>query len=182
MLTYDFSPFPILETERLHLRRLRDSDVQQVFEMRSDEQNMKYIPRPRCQNLDEAYAHISLINERIDTNEAINWAVTLKGEDKAIGIMGFYRTQFEDFRSEIGYMLHPDYHGRGIVTEAIKRLVAYAFSEMKLHSIEAIIDPENIASEKALIKCGFVKEAHFRENGFFDGKFFDSVHYSILNS
>jgi ribosomal-protein-alanine N-acetyltransferase len=52
---------------------------------------------------------------------------------------------------------------------------------MKLHSIEAIIDPANISSEKVLQKNGFVKEAHLRENDFFNGRFLDTVIYSSLN-
>ena len=52
---------------------------------------------------------------------------------------------------------------------------------MQLHSIEGVIDPDNEASERVLQKCGFVKEAHFKENEFYDGKFIDAVVYSKLN-
>jgi ribosomal-protein-alanine N-acetyltransferase len=53
---------------------------------------------------------------------------------------------------------------------------------MVLHSTEAIIDPKNKASERVLEKAGFIKEAHFKENEFFDGKFIDSVVYSKLKN
>jgi ribosomal-protein-alanine N-acetyltransferase len=78
-------------------------------------------------------------------------------------------------------MLLPEYQGKGIITEAIKEVVNYGFKVMKLHSIEAIIDPENFGSEKVLQKNGFVKEAHLKENEFYDGKFLDTVIYSKLN-
>lgn len=78
-------------------------------------------------------------------------------------------------------MILPEFQGRGIVTESIQALVDYAFNGMKLHSVEAVIDPDNTASEKVLQKCSFVKEAHFKENEFYEGKFWDSVIYSILN-
>ena len=78
-------------------------------------------------------------------------------------------------------MLLPEYHGKGIVSEAVKEAVNYGFQVMKLHSIEAIIDPDNHASAKVLEKNGFIKEAHLKENEFFDGRFLDSVIYSILN-
>jgi ribosomal-protein-alanine N-acetyltransferase len=52
---------------------------------------------------------------------------------------------------------------------------------MNLHSIEANINPENIASRKLLEKTGFVREAYFKENYFFNGKFIDSEIYSLLN-
>ena len=63
----------------------------------------------------------------------------------------------------------------------MKEAVNYGFQVMKLHSIEAIIDPDNHASAKVLEKNGFIKEAHLKENEFFDGRFLDSVIYSILN-
>ena len=67
------------------------------------------------------------------------------------------------------------------ISEAINEVVNYGFEVMQLHSIEAIIDPENFASEKVLQKNGFVKEAHLKENEFYDGRFLDTVIYSILN-
>jgi ribosomal-protein-alanine N-acetyltransferase len=56
----------------------------------------------------------------------------------------------------------------------------YGFNTVGLHSIEANIAPENIASARLLEKAGFVREAYFRENLFFNGRFLDTVIYSIL--
>ena len=181
MLDINFSPFQNLETERLYLRRVTKEDVNEIFALRSDQEVMKYIPRPLLKTEEEALAHIAMIDEKIDSNEGINWAITLKGNPKLIGIIGHYRIRPEHFRAEIGYMLLAEYQGKGIISEAIKEVVNYGFEVMKLHSIEAIIDPENFASEKVLQKNGFVKEAHLKENEFYDGRFLDTVIYSILN-
>lgn len=180
MLALQFTPFPILHSERLSFRKLELSDAAQIFKLRSNPETMKYIPRPIQINIDEAKAHIKMINEKIESNTDINWCVTEKGSDLCIGIMGFYRTQPENFRTELGYMILPEYHNKGYVTEAVKTLLDFAFNTLNFHSIEAIIDPNNIASEKVLQKNGFVKEAHFIENCFHQGAFLDSVHYSIL--
>lgn len=181
MLTINFSPFPILETERLILRRVLPSDVKEMFELRSNPETMKYIPRPLVTNYDEALAHIKMMEDKIETNEGINWAITLKGDDKMLGVIGHYRIKPEHYRAEVGYMILPEYHGKGITTEAVQCVVDYGFNTMQLHSIEGVIDPENEASERVLQKCGFVKEAHFKENEFYDGKFIDAVVYSKLN-
>lgn len=181
MLTINFSPFPILETERLILRRVLPSDVKEMFELRSNPETMKYIPRPLLTNHEEALAHIQMMEDKIETNEGINWAITLKGDDKMIGVIGHYRIKPEHYRAEVGYMILPEYHGKGITTEAVQCVVDYGFNRMQLHSIEGVIDPENGASEKVLQKCGFVKEAHFKENEYFDGKFIDAVVYSKIN-
>ncbi len=180
MLTINFLPFQNLETERLLLRRLDENDVNEVLELRGNPETMKFIPRPLAKTKEDALGHITMINEKIDNNMGINWAITLKGNLKLLGIIGHYRIQPENYRAEIGYMLLPEFHGQGIVSEAIKTVVDYGFDVMQLHSIEAVIDPGNIASEKVLQKNGFVKEAHLLENEFAEGKFWDTVIYSLL--
>ena len=181
MLEINFTPFPYLETNRLLLRKVVKSDANEIFALRSNPETMKYIPRPLVTTIEEALEHVAMIDAKIENNEGINWAITIKGNPKLLGIIGHYRIKPEHYRAEIGYMLHPDYHGQGIISEAINSVVEYGFDVMKLHSIEGIIDPENLASGKVLEKNGFVKEAHLRENEFYDGKFLDTVIYSKLN-
>lgn len=181
MLDINFTPFPNLETDRLFLLRVVNEDVNEIFALRSDKETMKYIPRPLVKTMEDALAHIAMIDEKIENNEGINWAITLKNDPKMIGLIGHYKIKPEHFRAEIGYMLLPEYHGKGIITEAIQETVKYGFEIMQLHSVEAIIDPENLASEKVLQKSGFVKEAHLKENEYYEGRFLDSVIYSILN-
>lgn len=180
MLKINFHPFKNLETNRLLLRKVAETDVAEVLELRSDEKTMKYIPRPLVKTDEDALAHIKMINDKIDNNEGINWAITLKGNTKLIGIIGHYRISPENHRCEIGYMILPEYWGKGIVTEAIKVVLEYGFDDLQMHSIEAVIDPENKASEQVLLKNGFVKEAHIIENEYFEGKFWDTVIYSML--
>ena len=180
MLTINFHPFKNLETDRLLLRRLAATDVNEVMELRGNPETMKYVPRPLVTNAEEAMKHINMIEENIVNNIGINWGITLKGNPNLIGIIGHYRIQPENHRSEIGYMILPQFNGQGIVTEALKKVLAYGFDDLQMHSIEAVIDPGNIASERVLQKSGFVKEAHLTENEYFNGTFYDSVIYSLL--
>ena len=180
MLIFNFSPFPNLETERLILRRLDKSDTAAILKLRGDAENMKFIPRPLAKTEEDALEHLANIDAKIENNEGINWTITFKDNNAFIGIIGHYRIKSENFRAEIGYMILPEFHGKGITTEAIKAAVDYGFDIMNLHSIEAIIDPENFASERVLQKNGFVKEGHILENEFYDGKFLDTVIYSLL--
>ncbi|MBF4491398.1 GNAT family N-acetyltransferase [Flavobacterium sp. JLP] len=182
MLEFNFHPFPVIETERLLLRRITNDDVNEIFELRSNPETMKYIPRPLAKNTEDALEHITVIEDKIVTNVGINWGITLKDNPKLLGIIGYYRMQPENYRAEIGYMLLPEFHGKGIVPEAVNRLITYGFDDLKLHSIEAVIAPENLASEKVLQKCGFIKEAHFKESEFYEGRFLDKVIYSLLNT
>lgn len=180
MLSLNFKPFPNLVSERLTFRQLTTKDAKAVLELRSNPETMKYIPRPLLTNIEEALLHINMISDKIEANIDINWAVTEKNSDNCIGIMGFYRTKPENYRTELGYMILPKYHNKGYVSEAVNTLLDFAFNILNFHSIEAIINPKNIPSEKVLLKNGFVKEAHLVENEFYNGQFIDTVIYSLL--
>lgn len=175
-----FLPFQNLESERLLLRAITQDDVAEVFTLRSNPETMQYIPRPLVTTTEEALAHITMIQEKIELGEGINWAITLKPSNKLLGIIGHYRIQWHNYRSEIGYMLLPEAHGKGIATEAVQLICAYGFEHLKMHTLEGVIDPKNDASAKVLEKNGFVKEAHFKENEFYNGTFLDTVIYSKL--
>ncbi|HLN96766.1 MAG TPA: GNAT family N-acetyltransferase [Flavobacterium sp.] len=182
-LYVNFNPFPVLETERMILKQLDDQQVDMLFELRSDPETMQYVKRPMVTTREEAEQHLQLITSKIEANEGINWGLYLREQpDQAIGVMGHYRIHVEHFRSEVGYMVLRPYWGRGLVTEALHAVLQYGFETMQLHSTEAIIDPANIASARVLEKNGFVKEAHFLENEFFEGKFIDTMVYSLLKS
>jgi len=180
MLQLNFSPFPNLQSDRLTFRKLTNDDAPEIIQLRGNKETMKFIPRPLVTTLEEALAHIKMINDKIDDNVDINWAVTEKGSDKCIGIMGFYRTQPEHYRTELGYMIMPEYWGKGYVTEAVKTLLDFAFNTLNFHSVEAVIDARHQASERVLIKNGFRKEAHFIEDFFYNNEFSDTVKYGLL--
>ena len=180
MLVFNFSPFPNLETNLLNLRRLNSADVDEILALRSNPEIMKFIPRPLMKTKEEALEFIAIMDTNIDTNTFINWAITTKENDQLIGMIGFYRMKPENYRAEVGYILSAEYHRQGIITEALQRVIQFGFEEMGLNSIEAVIDPENFGSEKVLLKNNFVKEGHFKEHTFFEGKFLDSIFYSLL--
>lgn len=180
MLHLNFNPFPVITTEYLILRQLTQDDVPDLFWLRSNLEVGKYIPRPPYQSIDEADAFVIKLEKSVTNNESIIWAITLKNENKVIGTVCLWHIQKEHYRGEVGYELHPDYWGKGIMHEALSAILNYGFSNMKLHSIEAIIHPDNVASIKLIKKSKFVKEAHFKENFFHKGEFQDTVIYSLL--
>jgi len=125
MLQLNFSFFPILESERLCFRRLTNEDAPEIIVLRGNPETMKFIPRPLVTDIEGALAHIKMINDKIDENLDINWAVTEKGSDKCIGIMGFYRTQPEHFRTELGYMITSEHWGKG------ENIIRFRFQYLK---------------------------------------------------
>jgi len=181
MLIFDFTNFPILQTERLLLRQIIRDDANEMLALRSNPEIMKYIPREMPKTLDDAIKHIEFMQGLLESSECINWAICLKEDNKLIGNIGYFRMQPENHRAEIGYMLDTGFHGKGIMQEALTKIINYGFETMKLHSIEAVTDPENYASWKLLEKNGFIREGHFKEDCYWQGKYLDSYVYSLLN-
>ena len=181
MLTFNFSPFPVLATARLTLREPRPADEDALFPLRADPALMQFIPRPIAQTPADAGAVIQLMRDGQARNESINWMMIRTADLELVGTIGYVRIHPEDHRAEIGYLLRADCHGQGLMDEALEATVAYGFTTMNLHSIEAVVRPENTPSRKLVERHGFVQEGFFRENIFFNGRYLDSVVYSRVS-
>ncbi len=183
MLQPNFNPFPEIKTERLILRRVKKEDAPEILKIRSDEKIMKYIGKDPIRTLAEAIQFFNLVNESLITNNGITWAISFaENPAKLIGTIGHWRLIKDHYRAEVGYMLHTDYWRQGIMKEALVKVIDYGFNELKLHSIEAHINPQNTASAGVLENTGFKKEALFKENFFYNGTFTDTAVYSILKT
>lgn len=180
MLTLNFAPFPCISTERLFLRQVEKNDVSEIFFLRSNPKVLKYLDRAPASTHEEALEFIEKIIDLEKNNEAVTWAITLRNNLKLIGTICYWNIQKEHYRAELGYVLHPDFHGKGVMQEAIKEVVKFGFQIMKLHSIEANTNPNNRSSIKLLERNGFIREGYFRENYFYNGKFLNSVIYSRI--
>jgi len=181
MLLLNFHPFPFLSTERLNLRRISDEDDEEIFFLRSDKEMLQFLDRDPAQSIDEARQWIRTINEGIDGNQYIAWAIALKNDPRLIGTITFWNIKKEHYRAEIGYALHRLFQGQGLMQEAMRVVLDHGFTEMNLHSVEANVNPNNTRSIQLLERNGFVREAYHREDYYYNGHFLDSAIYSIIN-
>lgn len=181
MLEFTLQDQPDITTSRLLLRKQSTSDAAVLFSLRTHPEVMRYIDRPKPSAVADSQAVIHHINEDFMKGKNVIWAITFKeSPDQMIGNLGFWRTDLENHRAEIGYMLHPDYWRQGILSEALSAVIDFGFNSLNLHSICANINPGNEASRQLLLKHGFIKEAYFREDYYFEGKFLDSEIYGLL--
>ena len=180
MLEVNFNPFPTLYTDRLILRRITFSDAADFFAIRSNKDIMSAIDKTPIESIAEIESFIQTIEDNLNNNKGIAWAVCLKEDNRMIGHFGFHRIDFENHRAEIGYALLPQFQRLGLANEGIKAALDCGFMQLGFHSIEADVNPINNASMELLLKNGFVKEAHFKENYFFNGVFLDSTIFSLL--
>ncbi len=160
----NFTPFPVLKTERLTLRQLISSDDKEIFALRSDDNVNKYLDRKPSKSIDDAKNFIQTINENIQRNDSIYWAITLNGTDKLIGTICLFDFSEDNIKAEIGYELLPNFQGKGIMQEATSTVIDFGLRHIGLNSIEAYTHSENQSSTRLLKKFNFKKYSNGDNN------------------
>jgi [ribosomal protein S5]-alanine N-acetyltransferase len=102
--------------------------------------------------------------------------------NKVIGVAAIIDWSNKHKSIEIGYFLSEKYWGRGIVTEALDKIVEYGFANLSVNRIEGRCDTDNIGSQKVMTKLGMRYEGTLRKNEFIKGEFRNTQFYSILAS
>ena len=180
MLRLNFTPFPVLKTQRLCLRRIVKEDAKSLFDLRTNELVMKYIDRPWPASITDIELLIQKINTNIEGNISIVWGITTNDSTQLIGTVGFHIIDVVNDRAEVGYLLSPAYWKAGLMSECLSTILSFGFDQLHFHSVEAIINPGNNPSRQLLKKHGFNQEGYFKENYFYNGRFLDSEVYSLL--
>ena len=153
--------FPTLFTERLKLRQLEVSDANQIFLLRSDSTINEYLDRQPSKTLEDAEGFVKNI---IETPGLFYWAITKQDNEKLIGTVCLFEILEEQKKCEIGYELLTEYQGKGIMLEAVIKVMDYAVNKLGMTAIEAFSHKENQNSTKLLKKLGFHKEDTNEEN------------------
>ncbi|MBC8048036.1 MAG: GNAT family N-acetyltransferase [Fimbriimonadaceae bacterium] len=164
MLLLNFTPFPIVETERLILRQLQADDAGAIYSLRSDERVNEFIDRPKTTTILQAEKFIDKINTAINNNESLYWAIILKEKNVLIGTICLWNISKENYTAEIGYELNPHYQGKGYMQEALSKVIEFGFSIMQLQTIEAYTHAQNNRSAKLLEKNNFKRNLDAENN------------------
>jgi [ribosomal protein S5]-alanine N-acetyltransferase len=157
MINRNFSPFPVLTTERLVLRQLLQNDIEEIFLLRSDPDINKYLDRRPCKTPADALNFIIAINENIAKNENLYWAITKADSQKLIGTICLFDFSAEHNSCEIGYELSTDHQRQGIMQEAAASVIEFAFQTLGITSINAFSHRDNQSSMNLLQKLNFEK-------------------------
>lgn len=175
-----FEIFPELETKRLKLRKIVLSDAPSIYDYFSKKEVTQFYDLETFTSKQQAIELIESLLYRYQVRKQIRWGITWKGNDKLIGTCGLHALEKEHLKAEIGYELHPDYWGKGIITEVIQAIIHYGFFSMGINRIEAFYDPLNIPSKRVLEKNGFQYEGTLRNRFYTKGKFIDVALSSII--
>jgi len=175
-----FIEFPVIKTERLTLRKLEKNNVEEMFKIFSNEKIMQYYGRFPMTEITEAKALICKFSQSFESNEAIRWGIELNDRNIFIGTCGFHNWKKPHSRAEIGYELAEEHWGYGYMKEAVNAIIKYGFEQIELNRIEAVVYPENIASEGLLKKLGFQHEGLLRNYAYFREKYQDLNMFSYI--
>lgn len=185
----DVTPYVFSEpvrTARLTLRLMTPADVDDVHSYQSREDVCRYLlfePRSRSDVAERVAKHAEATTLGKDGDYlqlAIERAGDAGSRPRVIGDLYFTIASLENSKGEIGWTLHPDFAGQGYATEAASAVLDLAFSTIRLHRVQADLDPRNAASIALCKRLGMREEALFLQDLWFKGEWADTGMYAIL--
>jgi len=168
-----------LETERLVLRGWQKNDIADLFDIMKNPSVSNGGWKPHS----DINTSAEILNDYIKSDDV--WAVELKCRKKVIGYIKISpdNNRGKHNAKSISYVLAEDYWGSGYMTEAVKRIVDYVFTDLNADLLSAFHYHDNNKSQRVLEKCGFEYEITIKQGcKRYDGMLFDSVCYSLLKT
>lgn len=170
-----------LTTKHLVLREFNKIDWQAVHEYAADPEVVRYMKfGPNTKKETQDFIQRAIASQQEQPRRHYQFAVVLKAEDRLIGGCGINISNPDHREGWIGYGFNRHFWGQGYATETTRALLAFGFSQLKLHRIFATRDLANIASARVLEKIGMQREGFLREHEWVKGKWRDSFLYAIL--
>lgn len=169
-----------LTTARMTLRPLAPHDADDVWEYQRLPEVLRYIPWPE-RDRDQAREHTEMragMRRLVADGDATFLAMVLDG--RVIGDLMVRLSNVQHGRLEIGWVVHPDFHGRGLATEGADVLLDLAFGRLAAHRVVAHLDARNAASAHLCERLGMRREATLVEAEYHDGEWQDSATYGML--
>ncbi|MFI0423083.1 GNAT family N-acetyltransferase [Spongiactinospora sp. 9N601] len=173
--------YPI-ETARLLLRPYTMDDLDGLHDFHSRPDVVRYLywdARTRDETKAALQTKIGQA-EFNEENDTLCIAAELRDTGALVGDMYLFWRSKEHRQGEIGFVFHPDHHGRGLATEASREILRLGFEELGLHRIYGRCDARNSASAKLMERLGMRREAHLVENEIFKGEWSDELVFAML--
>jgi ribosomal-protein-alanine N-acetyltransferase len=175
-----YSSLPQLETERLILRKLKPSDVNDMFNYCSDKEISRYTIWYSHQTIEDTRSFMDMLFEKYERNDVAPWGIVDKASERLIGTTGFISWDTLNAKAEIGYALSRLFWNKGYMTEAVKKVISFGFEQMDLVRIEARCHPDNLGSAKVMEKSGMLYEGTLRKHILAKGVHEDVKMYAII--
>ena len=177
---YGLFSMPTLETPRLILRRIAMSDAKDIFAYSCDEEVARHVLWTAQRSIGEAKEYCRFMMRKYRNDEPSSWGIIEKKTNKLVGTIGFMDYSEDNASVEVGYSLARWVWNCGYMTEALRRVIDYAFETMDLNRIEAQHEVTNPSSGRVMEKCGMKKEGVLCQRLYNKGKFVDVALYAIV--
>lgn len=174
----------VIETERLILRPLQMSDVDDLLQFQSHPEIVRFIPWPertREQVIEAAEKTVAI--GKFDLQEEGDFLVLvweLRDSGQVIGQSNMALKSKNDECADIGWVTHQDFQRQGYAFEATRALMKYGFENFQLHRLIADIDTRNPESAAMAEKLGMRREGEFKSSEFFKGAWCSMWLYALL--
>ena len=172
---------PTLETTRLRLRPFDEHDTDVIYALMSNARVLRYWDSAPWTDRARADQFIAKSRAIADEGTGVRLAIDLGVDDTFIGWCALTRWNPEFRSAAIGYVFGEEFWGQGYATEVLGALLTWAFATLDLNRVQAELDTRNGASERVLIKLGFVHEGTTREDCIVNGEVSDSFIYGLLH-
>ena len=169
---------PTLHGDDLVLRWMTTEDVPALRAIFSDADVVRFMSIAQLTSQDATLAFLDRIHNGFDGGTLYQWGVQL--EEAIVGTCTVASINRDHRRAELGFALAKRFWGRGLMRQALPRVVDFAFERLHLHRIEADTDPRNVASMRVLERLGFQQEGFLRERYFQFGEAQDAVVFGLL--
>lgn len=170
-------------TQRLILREFKQSDWPDILDYQSDPLYLRYYDwTGRTPAAVQDFVKGFLAQQKEQPRIKFQLAVVLKSSQQLIGNCGIRMKSAGAYEGDIGYELSSKHWGHGYATEAARAMVAFGFTELKLHRIWSWCIAENVGSVRVLQKLGMQPEGRLRENEYFKGRWWDTLLFGMLES
>jgi len=161
-----------IETDRLFLKEIDESYVEDILKIRSNVVVNRFVQRNPPKTNYDALDFILTIKKRVQNNETFYFGITYKNQQNLLGTICLYRFSEDRTKAEVGYELLPDYHRKGIMSEALSAVLNFGFNELNLLEILAFTNKFNENSKGLLLKHDFVLQEGRIDEGFPDNLVF----------
>lgn len=174
-------PLLLLETPRLRLRIMEESDLEPLVAYRQDPEVARYQSWTPDFSMDLALALLRDVRGVPPGTPGVWLQLAIETQDGDIaGDIGFRRLEHDPRQAEIGFTLARRFQKQGYATEAGQRMLQYLFIDWELHRVRAVCDAQNLASARVLERLGMRREAHIVEGAWFKGEWGSEYWYAIL--
>ena len=171
---------PTFATKRLRLRAFRASDIEAMHALYGDVDNLRYWSTPPSANL-AATRRAMRWHLTYWPRQYVIWAVEESKSRKVVGMINYHHRNLREKRVDVGWLIAPQYQGKGYMSEAGRALLRHLFDDLGVHKVEALILPANKPSAALAKRLGFRKEGGpIRDRWSVDGKWHSVMLYGLI--